>query len=142
MTHSSVEVIRLDLPATYTSLSILRACLAELLNTIEGDEDRSQLTYGIQLAAHETCANIIDHAYGGDATQRIAVTLMLDRVERRLDVELHDTGIAFNREQALDPDLDTPQVHGYGLFLIRTIMDDVSYQAKSCGNKWRLVKHF
>lgn len=141
MNHPYIEVARLDLPATYTSLNLLRACLAELLMLCDVAEQDPAM-YGVQLAAHETCANVIDHAYGGDFHQRIAVTLSLCRAERRIVVELHDTGSAFAFDDVPSPNLDEPQEHGYGLFLIRSVMDEVVYQSTSDGNNWRLVKHF
>ena len=38
------------------------------------------------------------------------------------------------------PDLDTGQVHGYGLFLVRSLIDDVTYAHSGGENRWELVK--
>jgi len=64
------EVIRLDLPASHKHVNILGACISELLVRVEHVDDREAIMYNMQLAAHEACANIIDHAYAGDSGRR------------------------------------------------------------------------
>ena len=43
--------------------------LDALDRALEGLAQRESVTYNAQLAAHEACANIIDHAYAGAADQ-------------------------------------------------------------------------
>ncbi len=139
MNDPLVEVVRLDLPATYTSLTLLRACVTELIMQCDVVE-HDPVMYGVQLAIHETGANIIDHAYCGDFSQRFAATLSLYRAKRQIVIELYDTGSAFEFENTPNPNLDIPQEHGYGLFLIRSTMDEVIYEPRATGNYWRLMK--
>ena len=40
------------------------------------------------------------------------------------------------------PQLGELQEHGFGLFLVRELMDEVAYQADATGNRWKLVKRF
>jgi serine/threonine-protein kinase RsbW len=135
------EVIRLDLPANHKHLNILGACIAELLVRVEHVDEREAITYNLQLAAHEACANIIDHAYAGDLERRILVTLTLGGRPRRLIIELHDNGYSFDLAAVPEPNLDEAHDHGYGLFLIRSLMDEVTYTSRPEGNHWALVKH-
>jgi serine/threonine-protein kinase RsbW len=135
------EVIRLDLPATHKHLNILSACIAEMLTRIDNISEREALTYNLQLAAHEACANIIDHAYVGDVEQRIIITLTLAAPPRRMIIDLHDTGYSFDITTVPEPNLNEAHDHGYGLFLMRSLMDEVSYIAQPRGNHWSLVKH-
>jgi serine/threonine-protein kinase RsbW len=97
----------------------------------------------MQLAAHEACTNIVGHAYDGAANgnERIIISLSLFPQPRRLEIELHDTGKPFNPEVVPAPSLDQAQVHGYGLFLMRNLMDKVTYKAQSGDNYWCLVKN-
>jgi anti-sigma regulatory factor (Ser/Thr protein kinase) len=56
-------------------------------------------------------------------------------------VETQDSGISlFDPDEIPPPGLDVAQTHGYGLFLIRALVDDVSCQLKKGHNRWRLVK--
>lgn len=135
------ELIKLDLPATSKYLNVLSAVIAEVLLRVDGLAQRESLTYNAQLAAHEVCANIIDHAYAGLADQRIAVVVTVDAQPLRLTIDLYDRGQPFNLEQTPAPNLDVPQVRGYGIFIIRSLMDHVSYHPEPGNNHWCLVKH-
>ncbi len=137
------EVVRLDLPARYTYLHILSDCIADMLRQIDGIEDHEMLTYNMQLAAHEACTNIVGHAYAGsqNGDDRIVISLTLFAHPRRLQIELHDTGRSFDPEVVPAPTLDHAQVHGYGLFLIRNLMDIVTYHPQPGDNYWCLIKH-
>jgi serine/threonine-protein kinase RsbW len=135
------EVIRLDLPATHKHLNILGACISEFLSRIEDIDEREAICYNLQLAAHEACANIIDHAYAGEAEHRILIKLSLIVRPRRLIIELHDTGCSFDIASVPEPNLNEAHDHGYGLFLMRSLMDEVTYTSQPEGNYWLLVKH-
>lgn len=136
------DTIRLDLPATYKYLNILGACLTEMLSRVEGLSDPEVLAYNLQLAVHETCTNIINHAYGETRPEnRIEITLKLEPIPRSLIMELQDTaGGAFDLSKIAEPNLEEGQIHGYGLFLIRSLVDEVNYESHSGKNIWRLVK--
>ena len=135
------DVIRLDVPATHKYLNVLGACITEMLSRVDGLQEPAVVAYNIQLAVHETCTNIVDHAYGGAPDGRIVITLTLATGPRRLVVDLHDTGRSFDPSTVPEPDLERGQVHGYGIFLMHSLMDDVAYAAGADGNRWRLVKH-
>ena len=135
------EQIKLDLPATSKYLNVLSAVIAELLTRVDGLNQRESITYTTQLAAHEACANIIDHAYAGATDQRIAIVMTVDDQPLRLVIDLYDTGQPFDLEQTPEPNLDVPQVRGYGIFIIRNLMDHVSYHPELGRNHWCLVKH-
>ncbi|NTV99970.1 MAG: ATP-binding protein [Oscillochloris sp.] len=137
------EVIRLDLPARYTYLHILSDCIADMLRQIDGIEDHEMLTYNMQLAAHEACTNIVGHAYAGTSlgNERIVIALSLLPQPRRLQIELRDTGKPFDPDMVPSPSLDQAQVHGYGLFLMRNLMDTVTYKSEPGDNYWCLVKN-
>jgi serine/threonine-protein kinase RsbW len=138
-----LEIIRLDLPARYTYLHILSDCIADMLRQVDGVEDHEMLTYNMQLAAHEACTNIVGHAYEGAHTgdERIVISLALHPHPRRLEIELRDTGKAFNLDIVPSPSLEQAQIHGYGLFLMRNLMDTVTYTAQPGDNYWCLVKN-
>src|SRR3954462_15435090 len=135
------EVIRLDLPANHKHLNILGACISELLARVEQVDEREAIIYNLQLAAHEACANIIDHAYVGDIDRRILITLTLTGRPRRLIIELHDTGFSFDLAMVPEPDLDEAHDHGFGIFLMGNLMDEVTFKSRPEGNHWALVKH-
>lgn len=142
MSAQPIEMVRLDLPARYAFLGMLGECISELVRLAEPQADHEALCYNIQLAVHEICTNIIRHAYGGEqaGSGRIEIALALHAEPRQLVVELRDTGVTFQPELVGEPALDEPQVHGYGLFIVRSLMDLVQYVPHAQYNHWILVK--
>lgn len=135
------EILRLDFAARYAYLKILSSCIEELMGRVDSLEDRKGLIYSVQLATHEVCTNIIEHAYNGDEQGRIAITLTLTAQPKQIIIDLHDTGHSFNPGLVPAPNPDEPQEHGgYGLFLIYNLMDTVTYTPCPGNNTWRLVK--
>jgi serine/threonine-protein kinase RsbW len=103
-------------------------------------EDEARLVYSVELALHETCVNIIQHAYR-DRPGRIQVALTLRHDPPQLIVDVRDSGSSFDLSAVNAPDLEQVQTHGYGLFLMAELMDEISYQQEAGGNHWRLVKN-
>jgi serine/threonine-protein kinase RsbW len=136
------NTVQLDLPARLEYLSVLSVVLGELLQKkVDRLADAGQIVYSVQLAIQEACTNIVRHAYEADSGGRILTTIALIDDPLRITVRLVDTGQWFDMDSVPEPDLDNPQVHGYGLFLIHQLMDEVSYQRDGESNVWRLVKY-
>lgn len=135
---SSQNFIRVSFPADFAYLSILGPCLHALLQTVNALEDN--LPNAMELAVYEACTNIVEHAYKG-MPGLIDMVLTLETQPKRLIVDLYDTGRTFDMTQVPQPDFEDPQEHGYGLFLVHQIMDDVVYKPENGNNHWRLVKN-
>jgi serine/threonine-protein kinase RsbW len=99
--------------------------------------------YGVELAVDEACANIIDHAYGGEGIGDIECSVEI--LDNGLKIILRDQGRSFDPDQVKPPDLGVPleelKPRGVGLYLMRKMVDEVHYQAGQGGmNVWTLVK--
>lgn len=141
MEHIDVpDVIQLEIPASYKYLSVLGACVRAFFEITGGKIDQSGLAYNVELAVHEACTNIVEHAYAG-IPGRIEIILSLIREPRQLVVELHDSGRSFKLPEISKPDPQKPQINGYGLFLIYQLMDEIKYQPQSGDNRWYLIKN-
>lgn len=140
MTSDPAEEVVLDLPATHKHLGVASACLAEYLSRVDGVQDAPTTVYNLQLAVQEVCANVVDHAYDGQPAGRIHLTLRLLARPLRLRVEVADTGRAFDPAELTEPDLDQPQEGGYGLFLVRSLVDGLVYEQTAGVNRWLLTK--
>ena len=58
----------------------------------------------------------------------------------QITIEIEDTGIPFNPDDIPEPRLGELQEHGFGLFLVRQLMDRVEYDSSQERNCWTLVK--
>jgi serine/threonine-protein kinase RsbW len=84
--------------------------------------------FDLQMAVDEACCNVFEHAYGGSAGE---IELRFETRGQDAVITLHDRGRAFNPESVLPPDTSRPleerPVGGLGLHLIRTLMDQISF---------------
>jgi len=133
--------VRLEIPAKLCYLSIIGNCINEVLAHEEQLEDRAALSYNLQLAAQEIAVNIVEHAYaGGEGILRVELRRL--RNPRRFALHMFDTGASFDAEQVQDPELGRLQEGGYGLFLARSLLDELSYERHNQLNCWRLIKQY
>lgn len=102
-----------------------------------GNVDEST-RYNVELASHEVCTNIVDHAYAGQVDGVISVEIRLRK--GMIEIEFRDWGHPFDPGSAQAPDLTLPQEGGYGLFLAHALLDDVHYERRADVNLWRLRK--
>jgi serine/threonine-protein kinase RsbW len=92
------------------------------------------------LAISEACANIIRHAYHGEDGHPIELHLAVD--DTKLELRIRDHGAKFDQQAYQPPDLEQPQEGGYGVFIIRSLMDEVEYDTSgTAGTTLRLVKY-
>ncbi len=132
-------IFRLDIPATFKYLNVVSSSLTAVLEHAENLSERDALIYNIILAVHEICTNIVEHAYAGEGG-RIKIEISLDEEPTHIVVDLYDTGQQFDLAATTEPDLEDALIRGYGLFLIRELMDEVSYDPEAGQNHWRLMK--
>jgi serine/threonine-protein kinase RsbW len=99
--------------------------------------------FKLALVLEEAVANVITHAFAGvEAPHRIAVELAID--DDRVTAEIIDNGGAFDPSVAPEADRTTPlesrDVGGLGIHLIRRMMDRVEYRRADGENRLRLEK--
>lgn len=135
MSNDSIE---LTLPAELKYLNILAAVIDALLAHAPAIPEKESLVYNIQLAVHELCTNIIEHAYQFDSSQSIQLHLHLKQAELR--IRITDQGRAFDPQSVPRPDLDGMQERGMGLFLAYELLDEVKYSPETHCNRWFLKK--
>lgn len=97
----------------------------------------------LEISAYETCLNIIEHAYGFDATGRILVRIRL--CANRVCLAFVDNGAGINPELIPPPDVSDPRVRrrgrGFGLQIIRKSVSRMRYRRMPSGeNHFILVK--
>lgn len=131
----------LELPASHQYLNVVGACLRAFLEYEQGMEDREVFLYQVELAVHEVCINIIEHAYAG-ASGSICIHITVEDNPHQLVTDLFDTGAPFNPLQVEQIDINEPRIRGYGLFLIHELMDKVTYTLEQDKNHWCLKKRF
>jgi anti-sigma regulatory factor (Ser/Thr protein kinase) len=96
--------------------------------------------YLIELAISEICTNIIQHAYGGKKGE---INGRITLLQHGVHLDFYDTGASFDPSAIPEPSVNPHQLieGGYGLHIVRQIMDVVTYDRHpEWGNHWHLEK--
>lgn len=82
----------------------------------------------IAIAVSEAVANIVKHGYMGSSKAHINVSVEFNDKIGDITIYFRDYGRKFNLKNYIPPDLDTPSEGGYGIFLMQSVMDEVSFE--------------
>jgi anti-sigma regulatory factor (Ser/Thr protein kinase) len=129
----------LVIPATYAALRVP----AERLHKMLQAADIPETAIGeCELALQELLTNLVDHAYNGDNRKMITVRFQIE--DASLTIETVDFGLPsrVDLDEVHMPDPDSLAEGGYGMALIKAVMNTVEYESYGHRNTWRLVKHF
>lgn len=131
--------IVMRIPARHESIR----SLWEMLNRfIQEARLGDQAAFHCRLALDEACVNIIEHAYANNPAGVIEVAIRA--APGCCTISLTDFGEPYDPAQIPSPKLGRPidemEPGGLGLFLMRTLMDEVRYTPGPRGNSLIMVK--
>ena len=133
------DEIHLAIPAKNTHLYVVGTCITAFLERLELSPGNEMLIHNVVLTVHETCVNIIEHAYL-DMKGRIILVFTIFESPDRFVVDIYDTGSNFTLPEIGQPNIGEIQTRGYGLFLINCLMDLVTYDPGTNQNHWHFEK--
>ncbi|MEP7343563.1 MAG: ATP-binding protein [Acidobacteriota bacterium] len=117
----------LQVPSSTENLALIREFVTSIgRQATLTDEDLTNL----ELAVDEACANVIEHAYGHDITKDVSVRATFD--DEKLMISVIDEGHGFDpgtvHQDSVEQLVHARKSGGLGIRLIRTLMDEVSYE--------------
>ena len=134
---------KLRIPSQTDNLEIIRIFVGKVSEKVGfSEEDVGK----IELAVDEACTNVMKHAYNETTRDKtLDVAVLIDY--QKLTLVVTDHGRGFNPDTVRHPDmkeyLAELRVGGLGIFLMRTLMDEVDYDIKpGVRNQVRMVKYF
>lgn len=110
--------------------------IARTLRNYSGD--REKLAYDLNLVLTEAMANAIKHANEGDPDKEVHIEISI--IKQRLIIRVFDFGHGFDVKQYIEPRHPLDE-HGRGIYLIHTIMDEISYQQIDGGHVLEMIKN-
>ncbi len=139
-----LNTLTVSIPSDKKYLERIEDFVSAVWNLVAREEEESRrrlMEYQIKLAIHETCLNVIQHAYENDPTQEILIECHV--FSERVEFHIIDYGKSYDYVSRARPGFsDVPQEKGYGLPLIFALMDKVTYEpATPKGNVFKLVKN-
>ncbi|MEP7121670.1 MAG: ATP-binding protein [Byssovorax sp.] len=131
-------MILLRVPGTLEYRNLALRAVSEACRIAQHDEwEGASLEAQTVSALGEAFNNIAIHSYAGRPPGDVTVEISWTRDE--IVMQITDEGLSFDPELVELPDLDALPEGGMGLFIIRSFMDEVDYQAGP-PNVLRLVK--
>jgi len=117
----------LQVPSSTENLALIR----EFVTSVGTQAGFDQSDIGkLELAVDEACANVIEHAYGHDATKEVLVRAIFD--EEVLRIKVIDSGLGFDPKSIPQADLERLVAErrsgGLGMRLMKSLVDEVRYE--------------
>ncbi len=112
------EVISIKLPSKAEYVSIARLTASVLANNIGFNFEEIE---DIKVAVGEACNNAVLHGESHSDEIMINFGVFHDKFE----VSVMDQGIGFDMNEYIEPDLENPKVGGLGIFIMKSLMDEV-----------------
>lgn len=109
----------------------LRQFIAQQCVKIPGN--RKLMSSQLQLAINEAFCNIVKHGYK-DCCGEIVLTIR--RKEKGLELELADQTQGFDPSTVAPPNLTGQQEGGYGVHIVKTLSDQLSYSRSCIKDGW------
>lgn len=141
--------VTLHLPCRYSYLRMIRQSVMDIGARAGLSEFK---TAQLEMAVDESCANVIEHSYGGEANAATnpnhpGIRINLMQCRDCIVVEIFDrgSGFDFDSQRSIDPNeyVSNDRQRGLGMYIIRKFVDEISYErATSAGNCLRLTKLF
>ena len=98
--------------------------------------------FQVKLALEELVVNTLSYGFNGQDEQRILLKLIQE--DQQVTIELSDNGLAFDPLLKPPPDveasLEDRAVGGLGVYLVRQMMDSVTYQRIGEWNRLFMTK--
>jgi len=137
------EIINLDLPAKEEYLIVARTVNSLVSARMEFSEEKRE---EIMIAVGEAFINAIKHAYSNKHRYQERVNIRFLNYCEKLVVVIKDFGKGFDpcfvTKFVKRVDIEQPERIGLGIFLIKTLMDEVEYDSSlTGGTQVRITKY-
>ena len=137
------KVYRLRLPAETRNLEIIRKFVVGIAQQYDFSEED---VYNIELAVDEAASNVIKHAYTHPSSNEKIIDVAVRERSDGLEIVIGDKGKGFDPQAVKPPDMGEYMKKlksgGLGLFLIKKLMDRVSFRMRpGIRNEIRMIKY-
>ena len=130
-----MDEIKLTLPPKPEYVSLARLTIASVANTMGfsiGDVE------DLKVAISEACTNALSHSQNKQESYDLSYLIG----DQHLEFTVSDRGMGFEPDAITPPHLDGQQIGGFGLFIIKSLMDRVEIVSKKgSGTSITMIKN-
>lgn len=133
---SPTQPLTLTLPSDLRLLTVAQAFIESACAAARLD---NRVTNAIVLAMHEALSNVVRHAHRDRPQAILQIQCFLH--DDSIEIQILDEGEPFDLEAVPQLDPSELRIGGRGVFLMRTLMDELSCRPRQDrGNVLRMVK--
>jgi anti-sigma regulatory factor (Ser/Thr protein kinase) len=137
------SIITLTLPGEIMFVRLASQTASLLADLVMGENRQEsakhKICHAFELAVSEAVTNSVTHSEEHDAPQLLTVSFEFE--PRQLTVSVRDANPPFSIDQPT-PDIESYPLHGFGLKIIREIMDKFTYLRDGDSNIISMSKTF
>lgn len=131
------DEIRLSIPNKPEYVSVVRLTVAAIASRIGFDIEKIE---DIKVAVAEACTNAITHGCERSGKGEYDISFVL--TGEKITISVHDKGEGCQLESIEEPDLNKLNEGGLGIFIIKSLMDDVEIiSEKGKGMMIKMIKY-
>lgn len=137
------QIINIECPAKAEFAGFVRSTSSLLVKGLEFSREKQE---DFSIAIGEACVNVIRHAYNGNLSNNNLINVRFLVYPEKLVVITKDFGRGFDlqfvQRYIKRTDVGVPEKVGLGIFLIKTLMDEVEYDSSiDKGTQVRMTKY-
>jgi serine/threonine-protein kinase RsbW len=126
---AKIQKYNLKIPSITENLQMIREFVLKIAEKAGFNEETQEQ---IALAVDEACTNVIKHAHHHDARRLMDIQIQTDT--NKMKIIITDKGRGFDITKLKDPNvkqfIKESRHGGLGIYLIKTLMDEVDYDFK------------
>ncbi len=128
------NIQELHIPNTFGSEKAVMKRVTSVAKEIGFSDNRIE---DLKTAVSEACLNAIEHGNEMNASTKVGIYLSVDKTKPRLKVSIEDKGEGI-KKKIKEPNIDDKiegkeNTRGWGLFLIKNLIDDIKFEPKTDG---------
>ena len=131
------DEIRLSIPNKPEYVGVARLTVAAIASRIGFDIEKIE---DMKIAVSEACNNAITHGCRCCREGKYNINFVLTR--EKITISVYDEGEGCRLENIREPNFEKPKEGGLGIFIIKSLMDDVEIKSeKGKGMMIRMIKY-
>lgn len=132
--ENTKNLIKMTIPTDSSNISIVRMTASSIANAIGFNIEEID---DVKIAISEACTNVIKHS------KVPFFDLLFNHGSNFIEIEIKDQGVGCDLKSLKEPDFEGErESSGLGLFIIKTLMDEVKIQSQAdCGTIIYMKKH-
>jgi serine/threonine-protein kinase RsbW len=132
------KIFKMDISSEPAQIHKVEEMLERFFSEVGLDREDIE---NLGIATTEIVNNAIHHGNRDDFQKKVHIEFKIDR--RRVEISIRDDGNGFNPENVADP-LEPENMfkeNGRGIFIVKSLMDDIQYHFSPQGTQVVLIKY-